>query len=95
MEDRFEMGQSFFMENRQCGMRWLFDYFSRFVNCFFFFFFWLLFFKSTLKDHLMQGNLLKATSLNEKQINLEKEKYGNMSLYSQYFSMFTTHTFTS
>ena len=43
----------------------------------------------------MQGNLLKATSLNEKQINLEKEKYGNMSLYSQYFSMFTTHTFTS
>ena len=43
----------------------------------------------------MQGNLLKATSLNEKQSNLEKEKYGNMSLYSQYFSMFTTHTFTS
>ena len=42
----------------------------------------------------MQGNLLKAT-LNEKQSNLEKEKYWNMSLYSQYFSMFTTHTFTS
>ena len=45
----------------------------------------LLFLKSTLKDHLTQGNLLKIT-LNEKQSNLEKKKYGNMSLYSQYFS---------
>ena len=45
----------------------------------------LLFLKSTLKDHLTQGNLLKIT-LNEKQSNLEKENNGNMSLYSQYFS---------
>ena len=80
--------------NAVCG-----DYliiFRDLLTVFFFFFFFANFFiKSTFKDHLMQGNLLKATSLNEKQINLEKEKYGNMSLYSQYFSMFTKHTFTS
>ena len=35
--------------------------------------------------HLAQGNLLKTTLLNEKQSNLEKEMYGNMSLCSKYF----------
>ena len=34
---------------------------------------------------LMQGNLLKTTLLNEKQNNLEKEMYGNISLDSEYF----------
>ena len=29
--------------------------------------------------HLAQGNLLKTTLLNEKQSNLEKEMYGNIS----------------
>ena len=63
-------------------MRWLFDYFSKFVNnslCY-------IFQKQASKDHLTQGNLLKTTLLNEKQSNLEKEMYGNISLYSQYFS---------
>ena len=47
----------------------------------------LLFFqKLASKDLLTQGNLLKTTLLNEKQSNLEKEMYGNISLYSQYFS---------
>ena len=47
----------------------------------------LLFLKSRCqKDHLVQGNLLKTTLLNEKQANLEKEMYGNISLCSQYFS---------
>ena len=46
----------------------------------------LLFFqKHASKDHLAQGNLLKAILLNEKQNNLEKEMCGNISLYSQYF----------
>ena len=35
----------------------------------------------TSKDHLIQGNLLKTTLLNEKQNNLEKEMYGNISLH--------------
>ena len=48
---------------------------------------------------LTQGNLLKTTLLNEKQNNLEKEMYGNISLDSEYFSswrevIFTKHTFT-
>ena len=38
------------------------------------------------KDYLTQGNLLKTTLLKEKQSKLEKEIYGNISLYSQYFS---------
>ena len=47
----------------------------------------LLFQKQTSKDHLNQGDLLKTTSLNlEKQTNLAKEMYGNISLYPQYFS---------
>ena len=54
----------------------------------------------TSKDHLIQGNLLKTTLLNEKQNNLEKEMYGNISLYSQFVFhlgqelMFMEHTFT-
>ena len=35
---------------------------------------------------LPQGNLLKTALLNEKQNNLEKEMYGNISLDSEYFS---------
>ena len=56
---------------------------------------WLFFFVENLlcyffqnqasKVYLAQGNLLKTT-LKEKQSNLEKEIYGNISLYSQYFS---------
>ena len=47
----------------------------------------LLFFqKQASKGHLTQGNLLTTTLLNEKQSNLEKEMYGNISLCSQYFS---------
>ena len=51
-------------------MRRLFDYFSRFVQSFL----------------CYQGNLLKTTLFNEKQSNPEKEMYGNISLYCQYFS---------
>ena len=49
-------------------------------------FFAIFFQKQASKDHLTQGNLLKTTLLNEKQSNLEKEMYGNISLCSQYFS---------
>ena len=49
-------------------------------------FFATFFQKKASKDHLTQGNLLKTTLLNEKQNNLEKEMYGNISLCSQYFS---------
>ena len=49
--------------------------------------FFATFFKSRLqKINLTQGNFLKTTLLNEKQSNLEKEMYGNISLYSQFFS---------
>ena len=50
------------------------------------FFFVAFFQKWASKDHLTQGNLLKTKLLNEKQSNLEKEMYGNISLYPQYFS---------
>ena len=69
------------MQKPQCGMRWLFDYFTRFVNIFLCCFFW----KQASKDHLTQGNLFKTTLLHEKQSNLENEIYGDISLYSQYF----------
>ena len=59
-------------------MGWLFDYFSRFVKNFLCYFLQ----KHASKDHLTQGNLLKTMFLNEKQINLEKEMYRNISLYS-------------
>ena len=72
----------FLMQKPQCVMWWLFDYFSRFFNIFLCYFYQ----KQALKDHLTQGNLLKTVLLNEKQSNLEMEMYGNMSLYSQYFS---------
>ena len=42
-------------------------------------FFATFFQKQVSKDHLTQGNLLKTTLLNEKQSNLEKEMYGNIS----------------
>ena len=42
--------------------------------------------KQASKDHLTQENLLKTALLNEKQSNLEKEIYGNISFYCQYFS---------
>ena len=64
-------------------MRWLFDYFSRFLKNFLCYFFQ----KQSSKDHLTKGNLLKTTLLNEKQNNLEKEIYGIISLYSQHFSL--------
>ena len=48
-------------------------------------FFCYFFQRQPSKDHLTQGNLLKTT-LNEKQSNFEKKMYGNISLYSQYFS---------
>ena len=60
-------------------MRWLFDYFYRFVIIFLCYFFQ----KQAWKDHFAQGNLLKTTSLNNKPNNLEKEMYWNISLYSQ------------
>ena len=58
------------------SMHWLFDYFLRFVKNFTCYFFQ----KQASKDYLTQGNLLKTTLLNEKQSNLEKEMYGNISL---------------
>ena len=42
--------------------------------------------KQASKYHLTQGNLLKTMLLNEKQSNVEEEIYGNIFLYSQYFS---------
>ena len=68
------------MQKPQCGMRWLFDYFLKFVKNSLYFFQ-----KQASKDHLTQGNILKTTLLNEKQSNLEKEMYWNISLYSQHF----------
>ena len=62
------------MQEPQCSV-------SRFVNIFLRYFFQ----KQASKDHLTQGNLSKATLLNEKS-NLEKDMYENISLYSQYFS---------
>ena len=50
------------------------------------FFFATFFQKQASKDHWTQGNLLKIMLLNKKQSNLEKEMYGNIFLYSQYFS---------
>ena len=38
------------------------------------------------KNHSTQGNVLQTTLFNEKQSNLEKEMYGNIFLYCQYFS---------
>ena len=70
------------MQQPQCIMHWLFDYFSRFVKNFHCYFFQ----KQDSKDHLTQGNILKTMWLNEKQSNFEKEMYGIISLYSQYFS---------
>ena len=69
------------MHKLQCDIA-LFDYFLGFVKNFLCYFFQ----KQASKDHLTQGNLLKTTLLNEKQSNLEKEMYGNISLCSQYFS---------
>ena len=69
------------MQKPQCGMRWLFDYFSRFVQNFLRY----LFQTQASKDHITQGNLLKVKLLKEKQSNLENEMYRNISLYSQYF----------
>ena len=54
----------------------------RFVKNFICFFF---FQEQASKDRLTQGNLLKTTFSNEKQSNFEKEMYGNISLYFQYF----------
>ena len=56
--------------------------FLRFIKNFLCYFFQ----KQASKDHLTPGNLLKTTLVYEKQSNLEKEMYGNISLYSQYFS---------
>ena len=70
------------MQKHKCGMRWLFDYFLRFGNIFPCYFFQ----KKASKDHLTQGNFLKATLLTGKQSNLEKEIHGSVSLYYQYFS---------
>ena len=61
----------FFMQKPQCSMCWLLDYFSRFAKNFLCYFFQ----KQASKDHLTQGNILKAMWLNEKQSNLEKKMY--------------------
>ena len=86
------------MQKPQCGMHWLFDYFSRFGNIFLCCFFQ----KQASKDHLTQENLLKTTLLNEKQNNLEKEmKCMEISHYTPNIFhlgqevMFTKYTFTS
>ena len=50
------------------------------------FFFATFFQKQASKNQLTQGNLLKTKLLNEKQSNLKKEIYGNISLHSKYFS---------
>ena len=70
------------MQKPQCGVHWLFDCFSVFVNIFLCYFFQ----KQNSKDHLTQGKLLKTMLLNENHSNLEKDMYGNISLYCQYFS---------
>ena len=49
------------------------------------FFFATFFQKQASKDHLTQS-FLKTMLLNEKQSKHEREMYGNISLYSQYFS---------
>ena len=57
--------------------------------------------KEVSKDHSTQGNLLKATLLNERQNNLQKKKCMEISLYTPSIFhlgqevMFTKHTFTS
>ena len=61
-------------------MHWLFDYFLKFVKNSLYFFQ-----NQASKHHLTQGSILKTTLLNEKQSNLEKEMYWNISLYSQHF----------
>ena len=66
----------------QCCIHWLFDYFSRLIKnilCY-------VFPKQPSKGHLTQVNVLKTMLVNQKQGNLEKEIYVNISLYSQYFS---------
>ena len=70
------------MQKSQCGRCWLFDYFLRFIKNFLCNFFK----KQASKDHLTQGNHLKSTLVNEKQSDLKKEMYGNISSHSQYFS---------
>ena len=71
-------------------MSWLFDYFSRFVIIFLCYFFQ----EQVSKDHFAPGNLFKITSINKKQNNLEKEMYGNISLYffiSRYISLYSLY----
>ena len=58
---------------------WLFFEICQICICYFFQ-------KQVSKDHLTQGSFLKTMLLNERQSNLEKETYGNISLYSKYFS---------
>ena len=50
------------------------------------FFLAIFFQKQASKDHLTQGNLLKAILLNGKQSNLEKEMHESISLYYHYFT---------
>ena len=78
------------MQKLQCGMRRLFDYFSRFINNFLCY----IFQKQASKDHLTQGNLLKTTLINEKQYNLEKEMYTPNIFQLGQEVMLTKHTFT-
>ena len=70
------------MQKPQCGMHRLLIIFQDFLT----FFFATFFQKKVSKDHSTQGKLLKTTLLNEKQNNLGKKMYGNISLYSKYFS---------
>ena len=70
------------MQKPQCGMHRLLIIFQDFLT----FFFATFFQKEVSKDHSTQGKLLKTTLLNEKQNNLGKKMYGNISLYSKYFS---------
>ena len=60
------------------SMRYALIIFGDMLRIFFCYFFQ----KQASKDHLTQGNLLKTKLLNEKQSDLEKEIYGNISLFS-------------
>ena len=76
------------MQNPQCGMHWLFDYFSRIGKSFLCYFFQ----NQASKDDLTQRKFLKTMLLNEKKAIL-KIKCVEISLYTPNI-IFIKHAFT-